>query len=436
MNSKNLLLTASWLLSIVITWKLATELSQTKSTENPKTLSSLNKSTINESNSDSSSKSSSHQTRRISIARKPTDTRSPDILLAEIKDLVDMENRWLSEYEQIKIFKFLQQCSVEEIRDLLSNCHEKPDTGPWGRLRAMAVITITEFSPDDAVEALHELRANAKGGEGESTIAFIDADIIDVVSSNDPLKALNILKNDTQRIFSLDNYKKVFSELSRNDYNTAISELNNLENHYRTEAVCGIAASLKTPEEFLSFSEQVDISKEQPYAINRIVNNWALLSPLDALNWAKNIGEDKNKITSQIYQVWLSGEPQKAADWILNKEADKTKGYSEIMQAGQNNFELLKWLKQQPDSDEKEAAYMTRILNSKDAPQLKIEFLKEVRSQRKRKNAAELIYKNMVDKITSEPHNRRYYSKLSAEFLRDNTDLTDEEKGRLKLQNN
>ena len=422
------LLSASWFLSIAITWTLASKFSQTKSTENPSVLSDLNKSTIDESNPGSSSKNNSHQT-RISIPRKPIVNRSPDILLTELEDLIGVEKKTPEIYDFLKMYKFVQQCSTEEIKDLLDSFNEK--RGGCILFSAIAILSIAENSPDDAVTLFQDY--SSLFGEGESSIAFIDGDIIDVVLSNDPYKALNILRNDKHGSFTSNNYETVFRKLSGIDCNSAIIELSNLETRSsRNQAINGIAVSLKTSEDFLNFIEQVDISKEHNYAIEGIFDNWAAISPKDALHWAKNLNINNSKTTSQIYQVWLRDEPQKAADWIMSNEDDKKKSYSELIKTGQNNLELREWLKQQPDSDEKEAAYLTRILNSKDDPRSKIEFLKDVRSQGERKNAVKTIYKDLVEKIKQEPHNRRFYSKLSAKFLRSNNDLSDEEKRHLK----
>ena len=409
-RKKYIVLTVIWLTSIAITWQIAKNKTISKLDKSDK-LSSSAKSKNDKAGSikriihsiHNSSPDSSN--RRISIQAHKQKVNAA-VLIESLKEKVAFDNDNFIIKNVRSMSLFLEECNEDELIAIIEM--EKPKTGEnWDLLNMLAYSKLSETQPKTAFELSNKL------GEELDIVAI---EFIDSWSKRDPIEALNYSKENG--IIHESSYTILFKNVSIQNYDRALSEIDSLNYESKSYAISGIANTLKTPDEFNHLINSTDDNLN-----SHILVAWAERSPLDAINWTENSSSEKaSEFKSNITRAWLQNEPTKAADWIIANSTNEQETYNHIVQNWDydRQEDLINYLDNRPHSKIIDQTFLKMII-SQDSYYSR-SALEKIRDPNLRNKAAKQVFVNLLRSEEGDAY----------AFLIENKDLSEEEKKDLK----
>lgn len=342
--------------------------------------------------------------RRISL---DTANREIDVndLLSPLQQQIDFSNEEFIIKNVRAMTLFIEECSEDEILSIINNT-EREGNENWNILHLLAFSKLADFNPEKALALSQELNFESE---------MLRPEFIDNWSLKKPHEALAYLLNNNTREED-HSFSIVFKNLSRKNYQEALLELSKVNKENKSYALEGIASTLSSTEEFTNLITYAEIDEENNEQMVSIINEWALKSPLDAIDWSRS--QDNADYIEQIQYTWLQNDPENAANWVLENSTNNAEALNKIV--GNWDYdrpqELLKFLDQQPPNQNLDKAYLQLITEGNYYEHEEV--LGRINSKEIRKKAVASIYEELINSD----------SESAALFLKNNKDLNEDEK--------
>ncbi len=303
-----------------------------------------------------SSNESAEKTDSRSVATKNNSKRKIDVA-STLKELLENSQMFIDLASIAESYSLVSSLSENEVIEAL-------DQLKYGLTRTDGIppfsILMSRYAELDAYKALSYLDNNVTSAQTKKTLTM---SIISVWSKADPSSAyewvLETNNNEQQNgLMSGFNYYPVFSGLAKQNIDDAYSKLSDLEANGQnvSMAVAGIAGTLESKEEFISFyqkSQEAESSK-----VGRsIVSSWASKKPREVAEWLASTEEsnEKDDLQKSVLSIWMNTEPNDAADWYLasSNEKNRQAHVDNIVQrwSYRSPSSALSWAQQQSNID-------------------------------------------------------------------------------------
>jgi len=289
------------------------------------------------------------------ISESPRVTKAD--IVANVKQLLESGQGFSDIASIAEAYSLVSKLSEQEVLESL-NALRYDLSLPNGMLSFK--VLISRYAEIDASKAINYIESNISSGQAK-TMATSSA--LAIWSKTDPTSAYNWLLEDGSHnkdrgLMSSIGFIPVFKGLANQNFDDAfvkLSELSIVGNDV-SMAIMGIAQTLGTKEEFISFYHK---SKEIGNKSSRlsIVRNWVNKDPVEAADWIDSMEQtsENSKLRNTVLSTWMNSEPDKAADWYLAGASEKNRqSFVDKVMANwsfSSPTSALSWINQQSDID-------------------------------------------------------------------------------------